>query len=192
MLEITIPEIPEQEYWDPVKEEFIKVQSTKSETLQLEHSLISLSKWESKWHKPFISSAKKTTEETIDYIRCMTMSKVKDPSIYDRIPESEILKVNEYIDEPMTATTFPEESIREHTGFRSKKQDVLTAEILYYDMIALNIPFECQKWHLNRLITLIKVCQKKSEPAKKKNRKEIMAQNRMLNEQRKARMHTKG
>lgn len=186
MLEITVPA---NEMWDPKKEEFI---STKEETLQLEHSLISLSKWESKWCKPFIGDKPKTYEETIDYIRCMTMSKVNDPTVYYRLPTSEVKKVEEYIQAPMTATWFSEDKNKTIKKNRTNKKEVITAEILYYDMIALGIPFECQKWHLNRLITLIRVCQKKQEKPEKRSKREIMESNRELNAARRAAMHSKG
>ncbi len=183
MLEITIPG---HEMWDAEKEEFIP--TTKPETLQLEHSLISLSKWESKWEKPFLGGGLSNYEETIDYIRCMTISKVNDPSIYYRIPVSEIKKVEEYIHAPMTATWFSDDKTKKVSG----KKEVVTAEILYYDMIALGIPFECQKWHLNRLITLIRVCQKKQEKPEKRSKREIMESNKELNARRRAAMHSKG
>ncbi len=184
MLEITVPA---NEMWDPKKEEFI---STKEETLQLEHSLISLSKWESKWCKPFLGDKPKTYEETIDYIRCMTMSKVTDQSVYYRLPTSEVKKVEEYIQAPMTATWFSEDKNKRPKP--KTRTEVVTAEILYYDMIALGIPFECQKWHLSRLITLIRVCQKKQEKPQKKSKREIMESNRELNAARRAAMHSKG
>lgn len=188
MLEITIPAV---EMWDPIKEEFI--QSTKSETLQLEHSLISLSKWESKWKKPFLDKGLQGYEETIDYIRCMTISKVNDPNVYYRIPVSELNKVGEYIHDPMTATWFSDDSKKKNNKRGGTyKKEIITAEILYYDMIALGIPFECQKWHLNRLITLIKVCQRKQEKPDKQSKREIMEHNRELNAARRAAMRSKG
>ena len=191
MLEITIPA---NEMWDPVKEEF--VQASKAETLQLEHSLISLSKWESKWKKPFLDKGLQSYEETIDYIRCMTVSRVTDPSVYYRIPVSEINKVSEYIHDSMTATWFSDDSKRNKNDRNRRggtlKNEVVTAEILYYDMIALGIPFECQKWHLNRLLTLIKVCQRKQEKPEKQSRREIMERNKELNAARRAAMKSKG
>jgi hypothetical protein len=184
MIEITIPAM---EMWDPQKEEFIS--KSKEVTLQLEHSLISLSKWEAKWQKPFLNGGLSTYEETIDYIRCMTISKVTDPSVYYRIPTSEINKVNDYIQNPMTATWFSEDK---NPVKKPGRKEIITAEILYYDMIALGIPFECQKWHLNRLITLIRVCQKKQEKPEKQSKRQIMASNKALNAQRRAAMHSKG
>ena len=180
MLKITIPA---REMFDEVKQEFI---NTKEQTLQLEHSLVSLSKWESKWHKPFIDNRNLSTEETIDYIRCMTLTQNVDPEVYQYLSKENIKQINEYISDPMTATTFSNE--------RSKGsgKEVLTSEILYYDMIALGIPFECQKWHLNRLITLIKVCSIKQNPPQKMSKVNIMRRNAELNAARRKQFNTKG
>lgn len=165
MLEVTIPG---QEMWDEKKEEFI---STKGTTLRLEHSLVSLSKWESKWHKPFLGNGEKTVEETIDYIRCMTLTQNVDPKVYDFINDAVIKQVEEYIDNPMTATWFSD------IGTNNGKEEVVTAEIIYYWMIAQQVPFECQKWHLNRLITLIRVCNEKNKPPEKMSKKDFAAIN---------------
>ena len=180
MLKITIPA---REMFNEVKQEFI---NTKEQTLQLEHSLVSLSKWESKWHKPFIDNRNLSTEETIDYIRCMTLTQNVDPEVYQYLSKENIKQINEYISDPMTATTFSNE--------RSKGsgKEVLTSEILYYDMIALGIPFECQKWHLNRLITLIKVCSIKQNPPQKMSKGDIMRRNAELNAARRKQFNTKG
>lgn len=169
MLRITIPG---QEFWDEGKEEFV---NTKGTTLQLEHSLVSLSKWESKWHKPFLGKGDKTAEETVDYIRCMTLTQNVDPSVYDFITNEIIERVSSYIDDSMTATWFSKEE-KKQAG-----REVVTAEIIYYWMIALNIPFECQKWHLNRLLTLIQVCNVKNAPPEKLSQKEIAKRNAAIN-----------
>jgi hypothetical protein len=174
--------IPASEAFDEESEEFI---TFKGQTIQLEHSLVSISKWESKWHKPFLSKGEKTLEETSDYIRCMTITQNVDPSIYKFITNENIKKIEEYIDESMTATTFnnPKQSIN---------KNIITAEIIYYWMITFNIPFECQKWHLNKLLTLINVCSAKSQPPGKMNKKEIMSRNAALNATRRQAMGTKG
>lgn len=140
--------VPAAEFWDEAKEEFIY---KAEQALQLEHSLVSLSKWESKWCKPFLSKDEKTTAETIDYIRCMTLTQNVKPDVYERLSPENIQQVNQYIQAPMTATWFSDTS----GGKRNSEQ--ITSELIYYWMIALNIPFECQKWHLNRLLTLIRV-----------------------------------
>ena len=174
--------VPEREYFDDSKNEFVH---TKEVTLQLEHSLVSLSKWEAKWNKPFLSSNDKTEEEILDYIRCMTVTQNVDKSVYYRLSKENIEKINDYINLPMTATTFSDKNA-------SRNKETITAEIVYYWMIALNIPFECQKWHLNRLLTLVKVCSIKNTPPKKMSRNEIFSRNRALNASRRKALGTKG
>lgn len=180
MLRITIPAV---EQWDEAKQEFIY---TKEQTLSLEHSLVSLSKWESKWCKPFLTKQEKTFEETLDYIKFMTLTQNVDSEVYNYLTNGNISEINEYIEAPMTATYFSDEK----TSKTSREQ--VTAELIYYWMIALNIPFECQKWHLNRLITLIKVCNIKNQPPKKRSKKDIMSRNAALNAARRKRLNTKG
>lgn len=175
--------IPGEEFWDAKKEEFV---TAKGWTLTLEHSLVSLSKWESKWCKPFLSQSDKTEEEILDYIRFMTLTQKVDPEAYVHLTTEHYNKINEYINLPMTATWFS----KEQKGSRNREQ--VTAEIIYYWMIAHNIPFECQKWHLNRLLTLIKVCNIKSQPPKKMSKREILSQNAALNAARRKRLGTKG
>lgn len=180
MLRITVPSM---ELYDEVKGEFI---NTKEKTLQLEHSLVSLSKWESKWNKAFLSKKEKTLEETLDYIRCMTLTQNVDPSVYNRLTRENIEQVNAYISAPMTATYFSEEKAVKAS------REVVTAELIYYWMIAQGIPFECQKWHLNRLLTLIRVCNVKNAPPKKMSKKSIMSRNATLNAARRKKLNTKG
>lgn len=181
MLQIIIPVVDEQ--WDEEKEEFI---SAEEQTLQLEHSLISISKWESKWCKSFLSSNEKTYEETIDYIKCMTLTRNVNPEIYTRLTNENIEQINEYISAPMTATYFSEDK----NGSRNREQ--ITSELIYYWMISLNIPVEFEKWHLNRLLTLIRVCNIKNQPPKKMSKRDIMSRNAALNTQRRAQLNTKG
>lgn len=181
MLQIVIP--ASSRLWDERIEEFV---SFPEQVLELEHSLVSLSKWESKWCKPFLSKDEKTFDETIDYIRCMTLTENVDPDVYLRLTQENIIQINSYIEAPMTATTFRKDS----NGKNSREQT--TAELIYYWMIALNIPFECQYWHLNKLLTLIRVCNAKNSPPKKMSRSEIMNQNRALNEARRAKLNSKG
>jgi hypothetical protein len=180
MLQITIPAV---ELWDERKQEFV---TTKEQTLQLEHSLVSLSKWESKWCKPFLTKQEKTFEETLDYIKCMTITQNVDPEVYNYLTNENIEEIKKYIEAPMTATYFSDDK----TVKSSREQ--ITAELIYYWMIALNIPFECQKWHLNRLLTLIKVCNIKNQPPKKLSKKEIMSRNAALNAARRKQLNTKG
>lgn len=179
MLKIVIPGI---ELYDEEKEEFI---TTKPQTLHLEHSLVSLSKWESKWNKPFLTKDNKTYEETIDYIRCMTITQNISQDTYRLLTSENIQQVNDYIELPMTATTFSNQK-------KPPSKDVVTAEIIYYWMISLNIPFECQKWHLNRLLTLINVCNIKNQPSKKMSKRDILNRNKALNKARRKALNTKG
>lgn len=180
MLQVNIPTI---ERYDESTNEFIQ---SKAQTLQLEHSLVSISKWEAKWHKPFLGKEQKSIEETIDYIKCMTLTQNVDPDVYVNITNNVVNDITEYIDAPMTATTFSQDK---KTG---KNREVITAEIIYYWMIALNIPVKFEKWHLNRLLALIQVCNIKNSPPKKMSKREIMNRNRSLNEARKSAANTRG
>lgn len=177
-------EIPEALYFDDLTLTFT---TYKKETLQLEHSLVSVSKWESIWRKSFLSTDQKTIEEMIDYVRCMTITQNVNPDVYTRITPQLLEKVNAYIlDEPV-ATWFTE------AQGAPKSREVITSEIIYYWMIALTIPFDpCQKWHLNRLIALIRVCSIKNQPPKKMNKKDALAKRSALNQARRAKGHTKG
>lgn len=179
MLKITIPG---RDMFNEQTQEFFQ---TKEYTIQLEHSLVSVSKWESKWNKPFLGKEKKSIEETIDYIRCMTITQNIDPVIYNGLTTDNIEAVNKYIDAPMTATTFPDNKGKIN-------REVITSELIYYWMTALNIPMECQKWHLNRLLTLIRICNVKSQPGKKMSKREIMQRNSALNAARRAKLNSKG
>ena len=181
MLQITIPLTSEG--WDYEKEEFVEA---KTKTLQLEHSLVSLSKWESKWGKAFLSRHEKTVEETLDYIKCMTITQNVDPDVYNHLTPDNIKQINDYIAAPMTATYFSED--KSAKGSR----EVVTAELIYYWMITLQIPFKCEKWHLNKLLTLVRVCNVKNTPPKKRSRRDIMSTNAALNEARRKQFNTKG
>lgn len=181
MLLITIPA---EESWDDAKEEFVITR--KACTLQLEHSLVSLSKWESKWCKAFLSRNAKTEEEILDYIKCMTITQNVDPDTYNHLTRDNIKDIQEYIDAPMTATVISEDKTSK--GGR----EVVTAELIYYWMIALNVPFECQKWHLNRLLTLVKVCNIKNSPPKKRSKRDLMSRNAALNAARRQQLNSRG
>lgn len=180
MLQITIPS---GEMYDERNQTFISI---KEQILQLEHSLISLSKWESKWCKSFLSNPDKNIEETIDYIRCMTLNNNVDPNVYLFLTNENIKEINDYIAAPMTATYFSEDK----TG--RKNNEIITSELIYYWMIAQNIPVDFQKWHLNRLLTLIRVCNIKNSPPKKHSKRELMSRNAALNAARRKQFNTKG
>ena len=175
--------VPESELYDEQNNEFIQI---KEQTLVLEHSLVSIAKWESKWKKSYLSNQNKTREEIIDYIRCMTITKNVNPIVFKAINKEALDAIQKYINDPMTATYFYEDD-RKPTN-----RDIVTAEVVYYWMISLGIPMECQKWHFNRLITLIRVCDVKTNTGKKMSRREILTRNQALNEARKKKYNTRG
>ena len=185
MLRITIPAF-EREDFDEEKGEFVYTSLKKEQTLTLEHSLVSLSKWESKWCKPFLDKKDKTNEETLDYIRCMIVTPNVDPDIVNYLTAENIEEIHKYIAAPMTATTINDKQMGGGNG------EIMTAELLYYYMFAFTIPIECQKWHLNRLITLIRIFNIKNSPGKKMSKGEIMSRNAALNAKRRAQLKTKG
>ena len=174
--------IPDREWFNDATQEFITVKGT---TLQLEHSLVSLSKWEAKWNIPFLSKDEKTLEQTLDYIRCMTITQNVNPIVYEQLSEENIKQINKYINSSMTATTFSNLN-------NNPSREIITSELIYYWMISLNVPMECQKWHLNRLLTLIRVCNAKNAPAKKMSARDIMSRNSALNAARRKKYNTKG
>lgn len=158
----------------------------KGQTIQLEHSLVSISKWEAKWKKPFLNREGHTREETLDYIRCMTITQNVNPLIYELLTDSQIQQVQQYIDDPMTATVI---SKQEGKGFSGRP---VTSEEFYYAMAAYQIPFSCEKWHFNRLLVLIRVADEKNKPKKKMRKGDAARRYRNLNAARKARLGTKG
>lgn len=181
MLTIIIPSV---EMWDETKNEFVY---TKPCSISLEHSLVSVSKWESKWNQPFLTKKEKTNAQLIDYIKCMTITQNVSDDVYDRIPKEVLRQINTYIGLPMTATTFSDNKSTEG------RNEIVTSELIYYWMISLNIPFECQKWHLNRLLTLIRVCNIKNSSKKKKtNKNELLSRNAQLNAARRKALGSKG
>lgn len=179
MLKITIPA---SEQYDPVNNEFIY---TKETTLTMEHSLISLSKWEEKWKKPFLSKEEKTQEESLDYLRCMTITQNVDPNVYKAIDPPTMKIINDYMEDTHTATWFSESS-------NAPSRDIITAEILYYSMFANGVDIECAKWHLNKLMTLLRVFAEKNKPDKKMSRADLFSKQRALNKARRKRLRTRG
>ena len=175
--------IPATESWNAKDEIFVY---TKETSLNLEHSLISLSKWESKWKIPFLSTKNFSIEQTLDYVRFMTLNKDVPPFIYKNLGKTNMQLINNYIEDEMTATTF--------NNFQGiKNREIITSEDIYYWMIVNHIPFEpCEHWHLNRLLKLIEFCSVKNSPPRKMSNSEIYAQNRRLNEQRRAQNKSKG
>lgn len=181
MLTIVIP--GPTDMFDESSQEFV----TKGDvTLDLEHSLVTLSKWESIYEKAFLGPHEKTREELIGYIKVMTRTREVPEEVFSRLSEDNITAINEYIDAKMTATWFSE------APGAPQSRDIITAELIYYWMITFQIPFECQNWHLNRLFTLIRVCNIKQAMPKRMTRGQIAARNRELNEQRRAKLGSKG
>ena len=182
MLQLTIHISPEG--WDEQKQEFVE---PKVCVLRLEHSLLSLSKWESKWCKPFLSSKEMSYEETLDYIKFMTITQNVKPEVYSRITSEHVRLIRDYINAPMTATTFREMPNQKHS------REIITAELIYHWMISFNIPFDpCQKWHLNRLLTLIRICSVKNQSPGQTNQRELMRNNAQLNAARRKQWNTRG
>jgi hypothetical protein len=180
MLKIVVPGI---ELFDDESQEFV---TQNDFTLELEHSLVSLSKWESIYEKPFLGEGEKSTEEVVGYIKTMALTPEVPEEIFYKLSEENVTKINEYIDAKMTATWFSD------APSTPRSREVITSEVIYYWMIAFQIPFECETWHLNRLFTLIRVCNIKQAKPEKMSRAEIAARNRELNAQRKAQFGTKG
>lgn len=182
MLTIEVP--IGSEGWDDAKGEFVQPEKR---IVQLEHSLLSLSKWEAKYKKPFMSSKDITDSEMLDYIRFMTITKNLKPDTYDYMTKENFMEIRQYINDPATATTFTKENNK------GKSRKIITSEVIYYWMIASNIPFDpCQKWHLNRLLTLIRVCGIENNPPKKMSQRELMSRNAALNAARRKQANSKG
>lgn len=176
--------IPDNELFNEDTNEIIKING---QEISLEHSLISISKWESKYKKPFLENNKKTVDEILDYIKCMTITPNVNSNIFLGLTEDNIKDVIEYIDDPMTATTF------NTIGPEKKSKEFITSELIYYWMIANNVPVEFERWHINRLLTLIKVCTIKNNPNKKKmSKQQIISQNKAINDARRKALGTKG
>lgn len=182
MLKIVVPD--RTGLFNEETNEFVTI---KGDTLLIEHSLISISKWEQKWKKPFMETPNKTFEEILDYIGCMLLKPV-NPEIFLIIPTESFEEIVNYINDPMTATTISSSPF----GNAKNGNELVTSELIYYWMVALHIPFECEKWHLNRLITLIKVCSVKQNPPKKMSKKAEREQREALNRARRAKYGTRG
>lgn len=176
--------IPDQERWSDELNRFFY---TKGATIQMEHNLVALAKWESKWHKPFISSESLTMTEYLDYLRCMTVTEGVDPNVFYNLTDENMRQIKEYMDDPMTATWF-----REEENNKGKSKKVITAEVIYGWMVGLEIPFECQYWHLNRLMTLIRVVNTNNQPEKKMSMRDRYSRNTALNAARRKKLGTHG
>lgn len=179
--------ITPQELFDESKNEFIV--GFEGKTINMEHSLVSISKWESKWHKSFFTNDEKTSEELLDYFYCMTITQNVSRDIFNYLSVDNVKQIMEYINDPMTATTITERN-------RQRSNQLVTSELIYSWMIELNIPVEFQKWHINRLLTLIRVRNIREAQAsgngKKMSRGEILRQNKALNDARRKKYNTRG
>lgn len=185
-LTLTIPDAPEMDMWDEDRCEFVVRPGIPGATILLEHSLLSIRKWESKWHKSFIATREKTAEEFIDYVRCMTLTKNVRPEIYDILTTDNFRVIDEYIRDPMTATT-----IKRKPG-KGASHRIITAERIYSWMIDCEIPWDAEKWHLNQLLTLIEVRNADANPGKKMSPKALAKSNTALNAARRNKLHSKG
>lgn len=174
--------VPASELYDPKANRFYDV---KEQTLVLEHSLVSLSKWERKYHRPWISDGPKTPEELEYYVKCMTLTQNVNPLVYKNLTKENYDEIYAYIEDPMTASWVNDKGGR-------PSREIVTAEIIYYWMIEFNIPVEFQKWHLNSLIMLIRVISAKKAPSRKMSKSEAMSRQRDLNAARRAAMRTRG
>ena len=191
MLKITIPGA--KDAWDPIKEEFV---TRKECTLRLEHSLISIHEWEGIFHVPFLNNTNMTGEQMVEYIKCMTLTPNVDPEVYNHLTRENMKDIQEYIADPRTATWFSQTAEQKNNKNGMGQKDIITSELVYYWMIAQNIPKECEKWHFSQLLTLIKVCSLKNEEANGKGNKmkksQIYKQNSQLNAARRKKLHSKG
>lgn len=174
--------VGDQEHYDEDENEFITIEGQK---ITLEHSLVSLSKWESIHEKPFLGKDEKTTDEIISYVNCMILPPEVSPEILNDLSEEHFLLINQYIESKHSATTFPASQV-------GPNRETITSELIYYWMVAYNIPFSCENWHLNRLLTLIRICNIKNQPPKKTKRSDLLKRNAELNAQRKAMFNTSG
>lgn len=175
--------LPGQEFYNEVTKEF---NTTDDFVIYLEHSLVSMSKWESKFQKPFLSTSNKGRDEILSYVEAMILTPDYPADLWDRFTKANLDEINAYIDSPQSATTFG--NMPEHKG----RGEVITSELIYYWLVAFNIPFECERWHLNRLFSLIRICNLKSGKQKKMSKSEIVQRNRELNAQRRQKLGTSG
>lgn len=175
--------VPGAELYNEVTKEFVKTETT---SLQLEHSLLAISKWESKFAKAFLTQSEKTTEEGLAYVKAMIIDSDVPDEVLHQLSSENLSEINNYISSPQSATIFRELPVRGGRG------ETITSELIYYWMVAFNIPFECETWHISRLFSLIRICNVKNSKQKQMPKHELAARNRELNAQRRAELKTSG
>ena len=175
-------EVVTQDGYDEETEQFVAASVV---VLELEHSLASLSKWESTFEKPFLNTFEKTPLEVMVYFMAMTLTPNVPSEVYKHLSNENIDEINNYINSKQNATTFS------NLG-EERSREIITAEVIYYWMVAMQIPFECQYWHLNKLLALVRVINLKNAPKKKMSAAEIASRNRELNSQRRAALRSTG
>lgn len=171
------------EFFDETAEQFIYPDAVE---LEFEHSLVSLSKWESKFEKPFLSETSKTAEEILAYIEAMIITPNCPPGVLGKLSQANLDEIHAYIESKQTGTTFRD------TGKDRGKAEPISAELIYYWMVGFNVPFECQHWHLNRLFSLLRVCSIKQSKPTKMSKSEMAASRRALNQRRLNELNTNG
>lgn len=153
--------------------------------LQFEHSLRSLSKWESKNKIAFLAGREKTPAQMVDYYRCMLLSP-EDPDLVYLLDPSQMEELTNYINENQTASSVPNE------GPTQYNPETTTSELVYFWMTALKINWEAQDWHFSRLMMLVQITSYKQQPPKKRNPREVLSDMRRENERRKKLFNTSG
>jgi hypothetical protein len=185
MLELYIPP-NKREYWDSVNREFIYKDPFPGMTIQLEHSLYAISKWEMKFKKAYLSKEPKTPEETFYYIKCMTLTENVPDEVYECLTDENIRQISSYIEDSMSATK------PRRNQHKDKSNEIMTSEVIYCMMVLAQVPFECQYWHLSRLMILLECIGIKQSPPKKMGKNDLMRRNSQLNAARRAKMKSKG
>lgn len=175
--------VQSKEWFDEKKSEFITFDGA---DLELEHSLKAIREWEGKWERPFFSDKQMTKAEFIDYVRCMTLNKV-DKLAYLSLSNANVREIQKYLEKKHTATWF---SNKQNTPKR--RNETVTAELVYYWMTELGIPYTCESWNFNTLMTLIEVCNRKNAKPSKRNSSDILSEQAKLNAERRKRLNTKG
>lgn len=188
MLKLYIPPAPGKEYWDSNNREFIYTKPFDGYTIELEHSLYAISKWEEKWCIPYLGTKKKTEAQLLDYIKCMTMTKNVPDEVYENLTEDNFLEIEKYMNTKHSACKVQSRKKEGQSSYRGS----MASEEIYCSMVLAEIPFECQYWNIDRLINLLDSVGAKNNPPKKMSQKELMARNTRLNAARKAKHHTRG